>query len=72
MSEPSSPFPAAFFDRDDERPDTDFYASPRLVTHIDDGAIAAVGELYDELGLTGDVLDLMSSWSATSAPGPRT
>ena len=62
MSEPSSTFPAAFFDRDDERPDPDFYASPRLVTHIDDGAIAAVGELYDELGLTGDVLDLMSSW----------
>jgi SAM-dependent methyltransferase len=33
-----------------------------LVTHIDDDAIAAVGELYEELGLDGDVLDLMSSW----------
>jgi SAM-dependent methyltransferase len=32
------------------------------VTHIDDGAIAAVGALYDELGLDGEVLDLMSSW----------
>jgi len=32
------------------------------VTHIDDVAIAAVGALYDELGLDGDVLDLMSSW----------
>ena len=35
---------------------------PRLVTHIDDAAIAAVGELYEELGIDGDVLDLMSSW----------
>lgn len=48
--------------RMDERPDAEFYATPRLVTHIDDGAIAAVGQLYDELGVTGDVLDLMSSW----------
>jgi len=32
------------------------------VTHIDDGAIAAVGALYDELRLDGEVLDLMSSW----------
>jgi SAM-dependent methyltransferase len=38
------------------------------VTHIDDGAIAAVGELYAELAIDGDapepqrVLDLMSSW----------
>lgn len=32
------------------------------MTHIDDGAIAAVGDLYDELGIRGDVLDLMSSW----------
>ncbi len=33
-----------------------------MVTHIDDGAIAAVGALYDELELTGDVLDICSSW----------
>lgn len=51
-----------FYRRDDERPDTEFYAWPRLVTHIDAGAIAAVGALYTELGLTGRVLDLMSSW----------
>jgi SAM-dependent methyltransferase len=55
-------FPAGFFDRADPAPDTDFYAPPRLVTHIDDGAIAAVGALYAELGLTGTVLDLMGSW----------
>jgi SAM-dependent methyltransferase len=39
-----------------------FYSWSRLVTHIDDHAIAAVGILYDELGISGDVLDLMSSW----------
>ena len=39
-----------------------FYAPPRLVTHIDAGAIDAVGALYEALGLDGDVLDLMSSW----------
>jgi len=55
-------FPAGFFARDDETNDREFYAPVRLVTHIDDGAIAAVGELYDELGLRGRVLDLMSSW----------
>lgn len=32
------------------------------MTHIDDRAIAAVGALYERLGLTGSVLDLMSSW----------
>ncbi len=55
-------FPAGFFTRADESDDAGFYAFDRLVTHIDDGAIAAVGELYDELGLTGDVLDICSSW----------
>ncbi len=56
--------PADFFDRADPAPDDVFYQPPRLVTHIDDGAIAAVGDLYAELGLTGPVrvLDLMSSW----------
>jgi SAM-dependent methyltransferase len=39
-----------------------FYEPLRLVTHIDEGAIAAVGALYDELRIDGDVLDLMSSW----------
>lgn len=56
-------WPAGFFDRQDPSDDADFYAPPRLVTHIDDGAIAAVSELYDELGVpSGRVLDLMSSW----------
>ena len=61
-------FPRGFFDRTDDTPDTEFYDRPRLVTHIDDAAIAAVGELYAELGIDGAaprptrVLDLMSSW----------
>ncbi|MGB3829053.1 MAG: class I SAM-dependent methyltransferase [Ornithinimicrobium sp.] len=56
-------WPRGFFDRQDRTDDADFYAPPRLVTHIDDGAIAAVSELYDELGVPdGRVLDLMSSW----------
>ena len=55
-------FPDGFFDRQDEGPDTAFYAPDRFVTHIDDRAIAAVGELYTELGVDGRVLDLMSSW----------
>jgi len=55
-------FPEGFFDRADPSPDPGFYSWPRLVTHIDEGAIAAVGELYDELQLDGEVLDIMSSW----------
>jgi SAM-dependent methyltransferase len=55
-------FPAGFFARADEGPDDRFYAPVRLVQHLDDGAIAAVGALYAELGLTGAVLDLCSSW----------
>jgi SAM-dependent methyltransferase len=62
MERPGAPFPPGFFARYDEQPDDVFYAPPRLVTHLDDAAIATVGRLYDELGLTGDVLDLMSSW----------
>jgi SAM-dependent methyltransferase len=55
-------FPGGFFDRSDADDDATFYRPDRFVTHIDEGAIAAVGALYDELGIEGDVLDLMSSW----------
>ena len=60
-----------FFDRMDPSPDAHFYAPPRLVTHIDDGAIAAVGALHEELGLDGEVLDLMSSWISHFPRAPR-
>ena len=64
-------FPPGFFDRADPSPDHFFYAPPRLVTHIDDQAIAAVGALYQELGLTGEVLDLMSSWISHFIDPPK-
>jgi SAM-dependent methyltransferase len=62
--DPYRGFAPGFFERADPAPDPDFYRPPRLVTHIDAGAVAAVGDLYAELGLTGPVrvLDLMSSW----------
>lgn len=62
LSDPHEAFPAGFFRRTDETADDRFYVAERLVTHIDDGAIAAVGALYEELGLHGRVLDIMSSW----------
>jgi SAM-dependent methyltransferase len=66
-----SELPDGFFARMDESDDAQFYVEPRLVTHIDDGAIAAVGALYDELGVDGDVLDLMSSWISHLWSAPR-
>lgn len=56
------PFPPGFFSRMDPLPDVMFYEHDRFVTHIDERAIRAVGELYTELGIRGRVLDLMSSW----------
>ena len=64
-------FPPGFFDRADEAADAWFYEAPRLVTHIDDAAIGAVGELYDELHIDGDVLDLMGSWVSHFRRPPR-
>jgi SAM-dependent methyltransferase len=58
----SDTFPPGFFEPADRSPDAVFYAGPRLVTHIDEQAIAAVGALYEELGIVGEVLDLMGSW----------
>ncbi len=57
------------FARIDERADTEFYASARLVEHIDAHAIAAVEALYRERISSGcDVLDLMSSWVSHLPP----
>ena len=55
--------PPAAFAKQDEGSDLDFYAPPRLVTHIDDAAIAALTGFYaGELRAGDRVLDLMSSW----------
>jgi SAM-dependent methyltransferase len=66
-----SAFPPGFFDRQDPSTDPVFYGPPRLVTHIDDRAIAAVGALYAELAIDGRVLDLMSSWISHFSTAPQ-
>jgi SAM-dependent methyltransferase len=61
--------PEEAFRRADEGPDEEFYRTPRLVTHIDDRAIAAVTQLYREFFPPGgEVLDLMSSWVSHLPP----
>ena len=55
--------PPRAFDKQDGGEDLEFYGSARLVSHIDDAAIAALTSLYAELlPFGGRVLDLMSSW----------
>ena len=61
--------PMGAFARQDGGDDLAFYAPPRLVTHIDDGAVAALTEQYRRL-VPDDarVLDLMSSWVSHLPP----
>jgi hypothetical protein len=55
--------PSWAFDKEDAGNDLDFYTEARLVTHIDDGAIAALTGFYrDVLPPGGVICDLMSSW----------
>jgi hypothetical protein len=64
--------PEGAFRRLDEEPDELFYEPARLVTHIDDGAIAALTEFYRRLLPAGGVLlDLMSSWVSHLPPETR-
>jgi SAM-dependent methyltransferase len=61
--------PSHYFRRADDSADEHFYEVPRLVTHIDDGAIAAVTQLYREhFPAGGAILDLMSSWVSHLPP----
>lgn len=62
MDSDTEGFPAGFFRRADPSPDPAFYSFARLVTHIDEGAIEAVADLYEELDVSATVLDLMASW----------
>lgn len=56
-------FPPHAFTKADPGDDATFYAEPRLVTHIDDDAIAALTDYYRRtLPEDGVILDLMSSW----------
>jgi len=60
---PPPELPAGAFARQDEGDDLAFYAPPRLVTHIDEGAVAALSARYRDLVPPGGrILDLMSSW----------
>ena len=72
------PFTPEHFGRTDESDDSLFYQQPRLVVHIDEQAIATIGELFREVfapdesaeatskGAAADdgpaILDLLSSW----------
>ena len=52
-----------YFQREDEEDDGVFYQSPRLVVHIDQGAIAAISNLFkQQVPENSEILDLMSSW----------
>ncbi|KAJ3675311.1 hypothetical protein LUZ60_004353 [Juncus effusus] len=53
----------------DLSPDRDFYSFPRFVTHVDDGFLSTLTELYRErLKAEWEVLDLMSSWVSHLPP----
>ncbi|MHC2105238.1 class I SAM-dependent methyltransferase [Methylobacterium sp. CM6246] len=63
MTQDLPELPPEAFAKPDHHPDPLFYAQPRLVTHIDAAAIAAVTDLYRAVVPAGGiVLDLMSSW----------
>jgi hypothetical protein len=61
--------PQGAFSTIDTEEDEIFYEPPRLVCHIDDGAIAALTEFYRTVLPAGGVLvDLMSSWVSHLPP----
>jgi hypothetical protein len=61
--------PSGAFAKLDAEEDEFFYEPARLVLHIDDGAIAALTELYRAVLPAGGVLlDLMSSWVSHLPP----
>jgi SAM-dependent methyltransferase len=63
MSERLPELPPDAFGRVDETDDLEFYAPPRLVTHIDEGATAALTAFYAAtVPADGVILDMMSSW----------
>jgi hypothetical protein len=69
MAEELPGLPAGAFAKLDDEPDEVFYEPARLVTHIDDGAIAALTEFYRGVLPPGGVLlDLMSSWVSHLPP----
>ena len=65
----SWPYNPSDFTRQDSSPDTNFYSSPRFVTHIDDAAIASLRSYYATvLPTQGRILDFCSSWISHYPP----
>ena len=63
MNEARLELPPGAFDKQDDGDDLEFYAPPRLVTHIDPAAAAALAAHYGRvIAPDSVVLDLMSSW----------
>lgn len=62
---PTDFWSAVPFVRDDESPDSGFYAQPRFVHHLDAIASSVIGELYRQcIPANAVVLDLMASWDS--------
>jgi SAM-dependent methyltransferase len=69
MIEDEARLPSGAFTKLDTEDDEFFYEPPRLVCHIDDGAIAALTVFYRRvLPADGVLLDLMSSWVSHLPP----
>jgi hypothetical protein len=67
------PYNPSDFTRQDSKPDTNFYSSPRFVTHIDDLAIASLRDYYSTvLPTKGRILDFCSSWTSHYPPSIET
>jgi SAM-dependent methyltransferase len=63
VSDLRAELPSNAFDKQDDGDDLAFYAPPRLVSHIDDAAVAALTAYYARvIPPNAVVLDLMSSW----------
>ncbi len=72
MTDDLPELPDGAFDKVDAGDDAGFYTPPRLVTHIDEDATAALTAFYREvLPAGGTVLDLMSSWVSHLPPDVR-
>jgi hypothetical protein len=64
--------PPGALNKIDREEDELFYEEPRLVFHIDNGAVAALTEFYrTQLPAEGVLLDLMSSWVSHLPPEMR-
>jgi SAM-dependent methyltransferase len=63
------PYNASDFQRYDEDDDGVFYQQARLVTHIDDPAIARLTQYYDgALPKEGNIMDMCTSWKSFYPP----